>query len=201
MTVIKDRRTAHVWQRTDTVGTELVFTGTGTPPSADGTLVVTGPAPWAGTWQAELDGDDGVNALTAACHGDGWRRSLRLSRTAGGWSCNAEESGDLPARLHPTGGSADPSGAPASALVRLVDSPIFVTWALRRLRLTVADGPVTVPQIAVHAPSLTVVPGSATYQLLGVDRLRITTDGRATTFDLTEGWSVASRPGRLRLVR
>jgi hypothetical protein len=196
----KDRRTAHVWQRTDTVGTELVFTGAGEHPEADGTLVVTGPAPWAGTWQASLDGDDGVLALTASCHGDGWRRGLRLARTAEGWSCTADESGDLPSRLGETGAGV-PSGLQPGAIVRLTDSPIFVTWALRRLRLTVADGPVTVPQITVRTPSLTVLPGSATYQLLSIDRLRITADGRAITYDLTEGWAVASRPGRLRLVR
>jgi len=76
-----------VWQRTDTVGTELVFPADGGSRSAEGTAVVAGPLPYATRFHAALDTDSAVRALRVTTSGDGWTRTLRLGRAAdGGWT-------------------------------------------------------------------------------------------------------------------
>jgi hypothetical protein len=195
------------WQRTDTVGTELVFLHDGAVPAADGSAVVAGPIPYAGQWHADLDADRSVRSLTVTCRGGDWSRTLWLTREDGAWTCHAEESGELAPLVTAAGrpappppGVDDPARLHADAVLRLADSPIFVTWALHRLRLTPDDGPVRVPTVRVLCPSLAVVPGTWTYQLVGERRLRVTGDGPAVTYHLDPGGHVTYRPGRLRLV-
>ncbi|MEU4428072.1 putative glycolipid-binding domain-containing protein [Actinoplanes sp. NPDC024001] len=180
------------WQRTDVVGTELVF------PGGSGTAVVHGATPYAMEWHAELADGAVVRELSVTCRGSGWSRSLRLRRAAEEWACHAEESGD--AGL-PAPGAPEPSELAADAVIRLADSPIFVTWAARRLGLTGETGAVTVPSVRVQLPSLTVVAGTTTYHLVGPNRLRVTGDGPATTYELDPAGVVAYQAGRLRLAR
>jgi hypothetical protein len=180
------------WQRTDVVGTELVF------PSGSGTAVVTGATPYAVEWHAELEEDAVVRELSVTCRGGGWSRTLQLRRTGEEWACRADESGD--AGLPPPG-APEPAGIAVGAVVRLADSPVFVTWAVRRLGLTVKGGPVTVPSVRILLPSLTVVAGATTYHLVSPNRLRVTGDGPATTYELDPAGVVAYQAGRLRLVR
>jgi hypothetical protein len=92
--------------------------------------------------------------------------------------------------------SADPA-----AVLRLADSPIFVSWAVRRLGLSVKAGPVTVPVVRVQVPSLAVVPGTVTYHLVSPQRLRITGDWPAATFELDAAGTVVYQAGHLRLAR
>ncbi|MEV6306624.1 putative glycolipid-binding domain-containing protein [Actinoplanes sp. NPDC051861] len=180
------------WQRTDVVGTELVLAPGG------GTAVVHGALPYAMTWTAEVDDDAVVRELSVTCRGGGWSRTLDLRRNAGGWTCHAAESGD--AGL-PAPGCADPAAIPEDAVLRVTDSPVFVSWAVRRLALTAESGPVTVPSARVLVPSLAVVPSATTYHLVSPKRLRVTGDGPATTYELDPSGVVAYQPGRLRLVR
>jgi hypothetical protein len=84
------------WQRTDTVGTELVLPSGADNRSADGTAVVAGPVPHTTRFHADLDTRSAVRTLTVTCSGSGWSRTLCLSRDAdGGWACRTEETGDL----------------------------------------------------------------------------------------------------------
>jgi hypothetical protein len=94
----------------------------------------------------------------------------------------------------------DPDRLDTAEVLRMADSPIFVTWALRRLRLTPEDGPTGVPTMRVLVPSLAVLPGISTYHLLGRRRLRITGDELPATYDLDESGIVTYQPGRCRLV-
>lgn len=194
------------WQRTDCVGTELVFAPPGSARGFEGTAVIAKAPAFTRQWQADLDDDDAVRALNVTCRGDGWSRTLRLTQTAAGWTARAQETGDLNRYLAAFGrpeaalpGLDDPARLAPRGVVRLADCPIFVTWAMRRLRLTPQTGPVTAPTIDVLAPSMTVLPGTATYQLLSPRRLRVTADGHTTTYDLTAERVVVYRPGRLRL--
>jgi hypothetical protein len=66
-----------VWQRTDTVGTELVFQSGTDPRTATGNAVVAGPLPHATRFHAEIDAAWAVRDLTVACEGAGWSRELR----------------------------------------------------------------------------------------------------------------------------
>ncbi|MDI6102436.1 putative glycolipid-binding domain-containing protein [Actinoplanes sp. NEAU-A12] len=184
------------WQRTGVIGTELVFprggarpgaTG-GEPPGAErpgahGTAVVAGGTPYSLQWRAVTDDDAGVQELSVSCRGADWSRTTELRRTDGDWECEGA------ARIDP------------DAVVRLADSPIFVTWALRRLGLTVESGPMCVPSVRILTPSLEVVPGTATYHLVSPRRLRITGEGPAVTYELDDAGLVAYQPGNLRLVR
>jgi hypothetical protein len=193
-----------VWQRTDTVGTEIVFRHDGATPSADGSAVVAGPLPYVSQWHAELDPDDSVRVLTVSCHGDDWRRALRLERTPERWICRTEETGDPGAasgRLGmPPPGIEDPDRLDPNAAVRLTDAPIFMTWALRRLALSPGDPAREVPTVRVLRPSLAVLPARATYQLVGERRLRITGDEPGSVYDLDPDGRVRYRAGRLRLL-
>lgn len=196
------------WQRTDCVGTELVFAPPGSSRGFEGTAVIAKSPAFTRQWQADLDDEGAVRALNVTCRGDGWSRTLRLAQTADGWTARAQETGDLNRRLAAAGrpeaalpGVTDPARLDPRGVVRLADCPIFVTWAMRRLRLTPQAGPVTAPTIDVLAPSMTVLPGTATYQLLSERRLRVTADGHTIIYDLTAQRVVAYRPGRLRLAR
>ncbi|GIF15625.1 putative glycolipid-binding domain-containing protein [Actinoplanes teichomyceticus] len=184
------------WQRTDVVGTELVFPR-GSRPA--GSAIVAGSRPYTMTWQAELTPAAEVTALHVTCRGDGWSRELRLGRADSAWSCRVEHAGD-PGEL-PFAGTDQLDLLDPAAVLRLADSPIFVSWAIRRLGLTVTSGPVTVPVVRVQAPSLAVVPGTMTFHLVSPQRLRITGDRPAVTLELDDTGTVAYQPGHLRLAR
>jgi hypothetical protein len=188
-----------VWQRTATVGTELVFQAGGDARTATGSAVVAGPLPHTTRWHADLDTDSRVRALTVTCQGGDWSRTLRLARDPGGaWTCRTEEAGH-PAMSRP--GFGDPARLHPQAIVRLSDSPIFLTWALHRLRLTPGDQPVSAPTMRIMTPSLAVLPGVSTYQLVSDHRLRVSGDEPAAGYELDPAGIVTYRPARFRLAR
>lgn len=165
------------WQRTGVVGTELVL------PERDGargTAVVTGPEPFVLDWRASVDDDAAVTGLVVGCRGAGWDRTLEMCRAGGRWV------------THP---DLDPD-----AVVRVDESPIFLTWVVLRLGLTPDSGPVTAPTVRVAVPDLTVSVTRATFQLLSAHRLRVTGDGPAVTYELDAAGVVTSRAGSLRRV-
>ncbi|GIE86989.1 putative glycolipid-binding domain-containing protein [Actinoplanes regularis] len=184
------------WQRTDTVGTELVFPR-GSRPS--GSAIVAGSRPYSLTWQAELTPASQVKSLHVTCRGDGWNRELRMERAATGWTCRAEHAGD--AGDLPFAGTEQLEAIDPGAVLRLADSPIFISWAVRNLGLTVKSGPVSVPVVRVQVPSLAVVPGTVTYHLVSPQRLRITGDWPAATFELDGAGMVVYQAGHLRMAR
>jgi hypothetical protein len=187
---------ALVWQRTGTVGTELVL-GDGTAPSTvSGNAVVGGAQPFATRWHADLDAEWRVRALTVTCEGRGWRRRLELSRDGDGWAVGAQESGDGGG---PAAGLDDPARLADVDVLLLADSPIFPTWAMRRLQCTPESGPVTVSVGRIRLPWLTVVPVPSTFQRVGEHRLRITGDGPVANYDVDADGIVTYQPGRLRL--
>jgi hypothetical protein len=186
-----------VWQRTGTVGTELVLRDGTAPGVVTGTVVVGGPRPFTARWHADLDGAWRVRALTITTEGSGWRRNLALSRTEkGSWACGAEESGPAGA---PPAGLDDPARLDAGAVLLLADSPIFLTWAMRSLRLAAESGPVRAPVIRVGMPWLTVAAGESSFHRLGEHKLRVSGDGPAVTYDLDAEGIVTYQPGRLRI--
>jgi hypothetical protein len=81
----------------------------------------------------------------------------------------------------------------------LHDSPVFLTWALQRLRLAAVDRPVAAPTIRILTPSLVVLPGISTYQLVSEHRLRISGDEPASGYELDDAGIVTYQPARLRL--
>jgi hypothetical protein len=191
-----------VWQRTGTVGTELVLRDGVAPGVVTGTIVVGGRRPYTSRWHADLDGGWRVSALTVTTEGSGWRRNLALSRTPdGGWNCGVEESGTLdapPAGIEAASAN-DGSRLDGGAVLLLADSPIFQTWAMRALRLSPGAAAVTTPAIRVRMPSLTVVAGEAVYHRVGDSKLRVGGDGPAVTYDLDPEGIVTYRAGRLRI--
>lgn len=195
-----DRPGPLVWQRTDTVGTELVLHHGGAGRlTAAGSAVVAGALPHTVGWEADLDPSWAVRALTVSCRGAGWSRTLWLRHDpAGDWSCRTGETGDLD---EAPPGIDDPGRLDATALVRLPDSPIFVTWAMRRLLLAAGSGPVCAPAVHIRTPSLAVLPGTSTYQLVGDRRLRVSGDEPSTRYDLDGAGVVIYQPGRFRLFR
>jgi hypothetical protein len=189
-----------VWQRTDVVGTELVFEYGSDPRIATGSSVVAGAVPHTTRWNADLDDELMVRVLTVTCEGGGWARTLRLARDPRGcWSCDAEETGDQPAAPPP--GIDDAGRLHPAAVARLADSPVFLSWALRHLRLTPGGRPASAPTLRIQTPSLRVVPGISTYQLLSPNRLRVTGDEPAATYDIDQAGTVTYRPARFRLAR
>jgi hypothetical protein len=188
-----------VWQRTDTVGTELVLHHGGAGRlTAAGSAVVAGALPHTIAWDVQLEPSSAVRALTVACRGAGWSRTLWLRREdADGWTCRTEETGDLD---DAPPGMEDPDRLDRAALVRLTDSPVFLTWALRRLRLTPASGPVCAPTARIRTPSLAVLPGMSIYHRLSDRRLRVSGDEPSTRYDLDDAGIVLYQPGRFRLV-
>jgi hypothetical protein len=198
-----------LWQRTDTVGTELVFVSEPQARTATGTAVVAGPLPHTTSFAAELDGDWAVRSLTVTCSGGDWSRTLRLARERDrDWVCRTEEAGSLgtssAARglpLPPSAGIHDAARLRGATLVRLQDSPIFLTWAMRHLRLVPGAKPSSAPTVRVLTPSLAVLPATSTYHLVSAQRLRTTGDGPAVNYDLDHNGVVTYRPARLRLAR
>jgi hypothetical protein len=188
-----------VWQRTDTVGTELVLHHGGAGRlMAAGSAVVAGALPHTISWDVELEPSYAVRALTATCRGAGWSRTLWLRREAGeGWTCRTEETGGLD---DAPPGMEDPGRLDGTALIRLTNSPIFLTWALRRLRLRPDSGSVCAPTARIRTPSLTVLPGMSTFHQLSDRRLRVSGDEPSTRYDLDDAGIVIYQPGRFRLV-
>jgi hypothetical protein len=117
-----------VWQRTDTVGTELVMHHGGAGRlTAAGSAVVAGALPHIIGWEADLEPSWAVRALTVTCRGAGWSRTLWLRRdAAGSWTCRTEATGDLN-EMPP--GIDDPDRLDSTAPVRLSDWPIFLLGA------------------------------------------------------------------------
>jgi hypothetical protein len=189
---------ALVWQRTGTVGTELVLSSGTAGSVVTGSAVVGGAQPYATRWHADLDDRWQVRALTVTCEGGGWRRNLALSRTDDGWTCGGEHTGDL---TGPPAGIDDPARLNPAAVVLLADSPMFLTWALRHLELTAESAQKTAPTARIRLPWLTVVPAPATFHRLGENRLRVTGDGPIATFALDADDIVTYQPGRLRITR
>ncbi|MCU7727678.1 putative glycolipid-binding domain-containing protein [Actinoplanes sp. KI2] len=186
-----------VWQRTATVGTELVLRDGTAPGVVTGSVVVGGQQPYTSRWHADLDGAWRVRALTITTEGSGWRRNLALSRAGHGpWTCGAEESGGIDA---PAAGIDDPSRLDGGAVLLLADSPIFLTWAMRTLRLGAESGPARVPVIRVLMPWLTVVTGDASFHRVSDTKLRVAGDGPAVAYDLDAEGIVTYQPGRLRI--
>ena len=187
-----------VWQRTGTVGTELVLGAGDAPSMVTGSAVVDGPTPYTTRWHADLDGEWRVRSLTLTCEGHGWRRDLALARTAEGWTAGAERSGGPEG---PPPGSKDPARLTGDTVLLLDDSPIFLTWALRHLRLGAGSSPATAPVARVGLPWLTVVPAPVTLHRVGEHRLRVTGDGPVATYDLDGDGIATYQPGRLRITR
>jgi hypothetical protein len=187
---------ALVWQRTGTIGTELVLGDGAAPSVCSGNAVIGGPRPFAVRWHADLDAQWRVRALTITCEGEGWRRNLALSRGDDGWTAGAEESGEV---AGPPAGIDEESRLAGVDVLLLADSPIFLTWALRHLACTQESGPVTVPTARVRLPWLTVVPASSTFQRVGEHRLRVAGDGPVATYDLDDEGIVTYQAGRLRI--
>ena len=186
-----------VWQRTGTVGTELVLRDGTAPGVVTGAVVVGGPRPYTARWHADLDGAWRVRALTITTEGSGWRRNLALSRTdVGAWTCGAEESG--PDEASPAGID-DPARLDAGAVLLLADSPIFLTWAMRTLRLGAGSGPAEAPVIGVRMPWLTVVASESSFHRVSDTKLRVAGDGPAAAYDLDAEGIVTYQPGRLRI--
>jgi hypothetical protein len=181
------------------VGTELVLYHAGAGRlTAAGSAVVAGALPHTIGWEVELEPSWAVQALTVTSRGAGWGRTLRLRHDVpDGWTCGTEETGDLD---EAPPGIDDHGRLDGTALLRLSDSPVFLTWALRRLNLTPDDGPVCAPTIRVRTPSLTVLRGTSTYHLLSGRRLRVNGAEPSTRYDLDDAGIVTYQPGRFRLV-
>lgn len=175
--------TTRTWQRTDTVGTELVVSR---PGAADATAVVAGPVPYASRWHADLAESGVVRSLHVTCEGAGWRRELWLDHTPAGWTCVTDATGDLAGVACGTAES-----LPEDAYVRLADSPAFLSW--------IPAGPVTV--VTVRAPWLSVVTSSVDLRRLSDTRLRVSEGRHCVTLDLDSEGTVVYQPGRVRLVR
>src|SRR3954451_24255417 len=104
-----------LWQRTGTVGTQLVLRDGPAPGVVTGSVVVGGPQPYTSRWHADLDGAWRVRVLTITTEGSGWRRNLAVSRTGeGSWTCGAEASGSIDA---PPAGIDDPSRLDGGAVL------------------------------------------------------------------------------------
>jgi hypothetical protein len=198
-----------VWQRTDTVGTELVFpSGTGSRTTI-GSAVVAGPLPHTTRFRAELDAGWTIHALTVTCEGAHWRRELQMTRDHDGtWSCRTEETGHLgwsPAgaghAAPPAPGIEHPDRLTGARVLRLSDSPIFATWALRHLQLAAGGRAITAATIRVLTPSLVVLSTRSAYQLISDHRLQISGGERTTTYELDRTGLVLSQPARVRLAR
>ena len=186
-----------VWQRTGTVGTELVLRDGTAPGVVTGAVVVGGPRPYTARWHADLDGAWRVRALTITTEGSGWRRNLALSRTGNdAWACGAEESGSVDG---PPAGVDDPARLDGGAVLLLADSPIFLTWAMRALRLSAGSGPAKAPVIRVRMPWLTVVASESSFHRVSDTKLRMTGDGPAVAYDLDAEGIVTYQAGRLRI--
>jgi hypothetical protein len=157
---------------------------------------VGGSRPFSTRWQAELSADWTVRELVVECAGHSWRRALTLSRDeAGVWMCRTENSGDLDG---PAAGLDDPSAL--GPVVRLADSPIFLTWAMRALAPVEGGAAVNALTARILTPTLQVVVGESRYQRLGGQRLRVTGEP-AATYDLDAAGVVTYQPGRLRIAR
>jgi hypothetical protein len=174
-----------IWQRTDTVGTELVF------PDADGhtaagTAVIGGTGPHSVHWLAALDDASDVRALTVTCESSQSRRTLTMTREVDG------------ALVFRAGDDEEPVRLEGIDVVRITDSPMFLTWSIRRLGLTPEAGRVSATTARILLPSLTVATGTSTYQLVSDQRLRVGGDEASIVMDLDAAGIVTNRPGRLR---
>jgi uncharacterized protein len=136
---------------------------------AGGTAIGTLPVPYRLDYVLETGSGFVTSRLVVTSRGDGWRRTLELTRTEDGiWDIEADQEGD--AGLPPPGGDA----------ARLVDardcdlglSPLTNLMPILRHGLSDGGGPVELTAAWVAVPALAVAPDGQRYTHLSERLIR-----------------------------
>jgi uncharacterized protein len=187
---------AMLWNRLDTVGTDfaLIEDGSGRM-LGRGLATAADPVPHVCRYELATDGDFTSRRLIVETEGAGWRREVRLERTAGDWQVTAGEHGDL-AGADPPG--LDRPGSLNDTLdVDLEATALTNTLPLRRLGLLGAP-PGTVRTLAVawvRVPSLRVVVVEQTYTVVAGGTVRFSSGAFSADLSIDAGGFVTDYPG------
>ena len=183
--------TAHryLWVKDDPVGMEHAAIGIG----ADGLVATStafGTLPIAYRLDLELhaDADWITRRLALTASGDGWTRSLVLSR-AGSWTGAITDDGIVPPAVvaSATGDGIDPGDVPPDVLdVDVQYSPLTNLMPIRRLGLDRPGAAGSFVMAWISVPSLAITLDDQRYTLLGID------DGdRCARFENGDGFFIA----------
>jgi hypothetical protein len=188
------------WFKDDPLGMEFAEIGLSADRlRAGGTAIGTLPAPYRLEYELETASEFVTTRLRVVSRGDGWRRTLELTRTeAGFWDIEADQEGD--AGLRPPGGDA----------ARLVDardcdlglSPLTNLMPILRHGLSDGGGTVELTAAWVAVPALTVAPDGQRYTHLSERLIRYEALDGSFAADITvdQDGIVVDYPGLARRV-
>lgn len=195
---------AHLWQRTDTTGTELALVDDRRGLTARGLAIASDPIPYAVRYDLTTDEKWATVRCELTVEGAGWRRTARLERAIGRWRVTTAEQGDLDAALRAAGkppaglpGTEEPGRLGEALDVDLGGSPLTNVLPIRRLGLLSApSGTATTVTVAwVLIPSLQVLPEVQTYTALGGDKVQFAIEGFSAELTLDPDGYVVHYPG------
>jgi hypothetical protein len=193
------RKRAVAWAKDDPFGVE--FAEIALAPehlTAEGVAIGTGPIPYRLDYTLETAAGFVTSRLRVSSRGEGWLRSLDLSRDAAGtWSVTAGEEGDVD--LAAAGG--DPATFACALDCDLSLSPVTNLMPVLRHGLLSSGGPVDLTMAWVSVPDLTVRADGQRYAFVRADeeyrviRYEATDGGFAADITLDRDGIVIDYPG------
>jgi hypothetical protein len=189
---------ALAWRRTDTTGGEFVLFDDRRGLTARGSAFAATPVKYVSRYELVTNDSWESTGVEVTAEGEGWRRTLRMERTAGRWRVTASEHGNLNAvaPTAPLAGSEDPDRLIEALDVDLYDSPLTNTLPIRRLDLLAQAAGATYTIVAawILLPSLAVIPLAQTYASLGDGKIRYASGAVTTDLSVDEGGFVTEYP-------
>lgn len=184
---------ALLWQRLDTVGTDLALVDE-RPLVARGVTTCADPAPFTCRYELATDANTATTRLYVTTEGAGWRREVRLDRSPEGWRVATAERGDLDA-LPP--GIEDPDRLRDAVDVDLEATALTNTLPIRRLGLLGAPSGAAHPIVVawVRVPSLVVMPVRQVYTVVTSGMIRYASGTYTADLSVDSGGFVTHYPG------
>lgn len=141
--------------------------------TASGVAMGADPVPYRLSYELTTDAERSTTRLAVTSVGEGWRRTVELTRSGGGWYRHAEDAGDMP--FPPLDEMPDVADARD---VDLQFSPLSHTTPVLRNGLHEGEGTVELVAVGVSVPDLVVRPSRQRYTHLGE-----APDGEVVRFD------------------
>ena len=174
------RKRAVAWAKDDPFGVE--FAEIALAPrhlTAEGVAIGSGPIPYRLDYTLETVSGFVTSRLRVSSRGEGWRRTLDLSRdAAGAWSVTAGEEGDVD--LASAGGDSTTFAGARDCDLGL--SPMTNLMPVLRHELLSSGGPVELTMAWVSVPDLTVRADGQRYTFLRADE-----EYRVIRYEATDG--------------
>ncbi len=186
---------ALLWNRLDTVGTDLAFVDGGSRfINARGFTTTALPVPHVCRYELVTDAECATTRLHVSTEGAGWRREVRLDRSDSGWRITTTQRGTF--KGEPPG-MAEPGLLRDALDVDLEATVLTNSLPIRRLRLLGARPGTAHPLLVafIRVPSLLVSPVRQIYTVVTDGMVRYTAGSFTADLSIDENGYVTHYPG------